>query len=50
MPETFDLPIKTVTCRTEGCESEGYPLTLPCADFVVCGACSQTITDVVAVD
>lgn len=51
--------MSTVTCHTEGCPSSGNPIELPTTytdeetgetrdvDLVVCGACGQTIDDVV---
>jgi hypothetical protein len=38
----------TVTCRTEGCENSGRPITLDVAvgGSVVCGPCGADITDV----
>lgn len=47
----------TVTCRTEGCMCEGAAVSVPVSwvddegqdqpiDYVVCGACGQTISDV----
>lgn len=35
------------TCHTSGCENQGIPIRIPeDADTVVCGVCSQPITDV----
>jgi len=44
--EEESLPVRTVTCRTAGCENEALELTLPCADEVICGACGNPITDI----
>lgn len=43
MPE---LPMRTVTCRTPSCENADIPITLPCAELVLCGACAVEITDI----
>jgi hypothetical protein len=40
-----------VTCHTEGCENAELSIEIPSYDqqpTVICGACSQQITDVVA--
>lgn len=35
------------TCHTEGCTNQGIPIKVPDdIDTIVCGVCSQTITDV----
>lgn len=36
-----------VTCRTEGCENEGYTLVLSQPGHtIICGPCGQPITDI----
>lgn len=42
-----ELPLRTVTCRTTGCENAHIPITLPCGDVAQCGVCLQLITDIV---
>lgn len=44
--DDIELPLRTVTCHTEGCENENIPITFPCFDTVVCGCCGQLITDI----
>ena len=48
MDETRDA---VVTCHTPGCSNAAVPITLvvptdPPDPFVVCGVCSQPITDI----
>jgi hypothetical protein len=50
------MAAKTATCRTDGCEANGVPITVevpttdpagnPATVPVFCGACSQVIEDV----
>jgi len=44
--ELPELTVRTVTCHTEGCDNETLPITFPCADEVICGACGHPITDI----
>jgi hypothetical protein len=50
--------METCTCHTDGCENNGIPIEMLLTyeddagntlrvDSVVCGACGQTITDIV---
>lgn len=47
--EADDLVQALVTCRTAGCENADHPITVlidPDSPIVICGPCSQLITDV----
>lgn len=36
-----------VTCRTEGCENNGYTIVLNTPGHtIICGACAEQITDI----
>ncbi len=51
--EELPTSIYDVTCRTEGCENADITIRVPAdpvTPFVVCGACSTTIGDVVLVE
>lgn len=45
MTEGPELIPETVTCHTEGCDNAGIPIDILAAEHVVCGVCSQPITD-----
>ena len=47
--DTMNLKPATATCHTEGCENCGIPIPIECDPdgLVICGPCSQEITDVV---
>lgn len=48
MPD--EVPLKVLTCHTEGCGNAGFAIPLQTdADYCVCGVCAQQITDVVTV-
>lgn len=40
-----DLPVSSVTCRTDGCRNEGITVELACADTVRCSWCGELVTD-----
>lgn len=37
------LVLRTLVCRTDGCENEGVAIEMECASTVVCGGCGQGI-------
>lgn len=47
MDEDQPPPIRTVTCRTEGCPNADIPITMPCLEYAICVPCNQVITDII---
>jgi hypothetical protein len=46
-----EVPLKILTCHTEGCGNSGYAIPLQTdATDCFCGVCQQRITDVVTVE
>lgn len=43
-----NLTPERVTCHTEGCDNAEIPIKIMAAEHVVCGVCSQPITDRIA--